>query len=182
MENTFQFENVSMLDHGQMVNQKYNELVADLNDGTSNKFEIPTLFRNNWDSLREYLYSPETLKVYHTYHDCGKPYCKVFREDGKIGYPDHAAISADIFKSVYPNIQNKNVIAELIACDMVFHASNMEEIEKFIDQKSRKFCLSLWLTSLAELYANKEMFDADNQLSFKIKYKKLARVLNKILL
>lgn len=181
MENTFQFKNLSILDHGKMVHEKYKDIIRDLDEGTD-KYEVPELLKSNWIYLKSILYSTQFLKTYHVYHDCGKPYCKEIGEDGKQRFPNHAEISAETFQTIYPQFQDKETIVKFIRNDMVFHAYTMDQIGEFKKTEKTKFIFSLWLTALAELYANKEMFDADNQLSFKIKYKKLTRSLNKILL
>lgn len=181
MENTFQFKNLSIMGHGQSVHEKYLDIIEDLEEN-KNKYELPPLLRANWTTLNKLLFPTlGIMKTYHVYHDCGKPYCKVVGEDGKQRFPNHADISYQVFNDLF-NCDNKETIAKLIQTDMVFHSFSMEDIDTFIKAQPKNFLFSLWLTSMAEIYANKEMFDSDNQLSFKIKYKKLNRILNKILL
>ena len=110
----------------------------------------------------------------------GKPFCLKIDEQGKQHFPNHAQVSYDIFLETFKEIPDRDLIAKLIKNDMMYHKGSVEDIDKFIKENNRIFCLSLWMTSFAELYSNKEMFDDCNQLSFKIKYKKLVKILKKI--
>ncbi len=182
MENTFQFKTLSVMGHGISVHEKYKDLIKDLDEGT-NRYEVPDLLKSNWIYLKSLLYSNDIMKTYHVYHDCGKPYCRTVDDVGKQHFPDHEKISAEIFDKLWSqHFPHKALIHKFIASDMIFHSGSMEDIEAFKTKENARFRMSLWFTSLAELYANKEMFDSNNQLSFKIKYKKLSKCLNKILL
>lgn len=177
MESTYQFKTLSIMGHGKAVRDKYKDIIKDLDEGTG-RYEVPDLLKSNWLYLKSLLYSDKIMETYHIYHDCGKPYCLTIDENGKQHFPDHANVSAKIFRQFF----NDEIAAKLIESDMIFHAGSAEDIDAFKARENARFRFSLWFTSLAELYANKEMFDDANQLSFKIKYKKLNRCLNKILL
>lgn len=120
------------------------------------------------------------MELYHVYHDAGKPFCRTIDENGKQHFPNHSQYSYDIFRETFAEHEHMEIVSKFIQSDMVFHSYNMEQIIEFIANNSKEFCLSLWLTSFAELYSNKEMFDDSNQTSFKIKYKKLIQVAKRL--
>ena len=119
------------------------------------------------------------METYHTLHDCGKPFCLTIDENGKQHFPDHSEVSYNIIRETFADHPHIDIVSKFIKNDMVFHSCGMEFIEKYIIDEDKAFILNLWLTSFAELYANKEMFDDSNQVSFKIKYKKLIKVIKK---
>lgn len=120
------------------------------------------------------------MELYHVYHDAGKPFCRTVDENGKQHFPNHSQHSCDIFRETFTEHEHMKIVSKFIKSDMVFHSCSMEQIVEFIKENSKEFCLSLWLTSFAELYSNKEMFDVGNQTSFKIKYKKLVQVAKRL--
>lgn len=180
MITTYQFKNQSILDHGLSVHKHYKNILKALDNRDLTYYQLPDILVDNWDTLKTLLYPTKTMKMYHIYHDCGKPYCRTIDDSGKQHFPNHSQKSYEIFLEAFSDLQDKQIIAKFIQKDMTFHSSSMEEIDNFLYAFGKEFCFSLWLTSLAELYSNREMFDADNQLSFKIKYKKLMRILKKI--
>jgi hypothetical protein len=119
------------------------------------------------------------MDLYQVYHDCGKPFVRTVDEEGKQHFPNHSEMSYNIFREVFAEHEHVEIVSQFIKSDMVFHSYKMEQIEEFINNNAKEFCLSLFLTSFAELYANKEMFDDSNQTSFKIKHKKLIQVSKK---
>lgn len=120
------------------------------------------------------------MEMYHTFHDCGKPLVRTVDSEGKQHFPNHSEKSYEVFREVFKDNVNVDIISKFIRSDMTYHSYSMENIELFIKDNSKQFCISLWLTSFAEIYANKEMFDIDNQTSFKIKYKKLIKIFKKL--
>lgn len=120
------------------------------------------------------------MELYHVYHDAGKPFCRTVDDNGKQHFAKHSQHSCDIFRETFAEHEHMEIVSKFIENDMVFHSCSMEQIIEFIKQNSKEFCLSLWLTSFAELYSNKEMFDDNNQISFKIKYKKLVQVAKRL--
>lgn len=176
-----QFTNLNILEHGLSVRKHFTQIITDLDSANYSRYELPDKLIQNWHLIRKQLYKQNVLSMYQIYHDCGKPFCITMGEDGKQRFPDHANVSYETFKKYFPDVKDKDIIANLIKNDMVFHSGTMEQIGAFIATEDKKTVFTLWMTSLAELYANKEMFDSDNQLSFKIKYKKLLRVLNKLI-
>jgi hypothetical protein len=88
-------------------------------------------------------------------------------EDGKRHFPNHASVSADIFRKHF----NDESTAKLIGDDMCLHTLTAEEINA--KNWSKRDALSLLITALAELHSNATMFGGIESTSFKIKWKKL---------
>ena len=176
-----QFTNLNILEHGLSVRQQYTNIIKDLNSSNFDEYDFPDKLIDNWSWIKDNLLSDKIMSPYQIYHDCGKPFCLQIDEQGKQHFPNHAEVSHKVFTKYFKDIKHKEKIAFLIKNDMIFHSGSAEEINNFIASTDNKTLWSLWLTSLAELYANKKMFDENNQLSFKIKYKKLTKVLNKII-
>lgn len=185
METTYQFKNQNVLEHGLAVHAKYKNLFTSLENNNPQSY-IPELV-DSWDILHQFIRLPECMELVHVYHDCGKPFCCSKDEEGKQHFPNHAEISAQIFKDIVlpvSSIQSKVITAEeltnYVKYDMYFHSTPMPEIRQKLESISGRefvFYCTLWLTSYAEVIANKQMFDDDNQVSFKIKQKKLAKIL-----
>jgi hypothetical protein len=106
------------------------------------------------------------MAAYHLYHDCGKPHCLVFDEEGRRHFPNHAAASYLTWGRHSDNRQ----IGNLILMDMDIHLLKAEGLAEFA---ARPEALSLLLTGLAEVHANASMFGGIESTSFKIKYKHL---------
>lgn len=175
MKETYQFENINMLDHGQMVSDSYLELIRSLrlNEETIlsiNKEQLDWLLNNQYDS--------DTMKQYHIYHDCGKPYCRIINEEGKQQFPNHAEVSTKIYNQYFDN----EIVSDLIQADMNFHILKGNDLELWINQNkdNKQFLASLYLTAWAELLANSTMFGGTETTSFKIKKKALIKAGNKL--
>lgn len=111
----------------------------------------------------------ETMERYHIFHDCGKPYCLTIDEDGKQHFPDHARISAAIWRV----IGGDELCADLIAHDMDFHIMKPAQAAEY---ERLDLAPALLLTALSELHANAEMFGGIESTSFKIKFKNLNKL------
>jgi len=114
-----------------------------------------------------------TLTTYQTYHDIGKPYCKIYDlEDKKYHFPEHAKISSKTYKEINGS---EDLISILIERDMDIHLIKAKDIETFIGESKidHMIAISLLLTGLAEIHANAEMFGGIESTSFKIKYKQI---------
>lgn len=159
-----------MLEHGLSV-WKYTEKL--IKSDTSDMI-LPQWYIEHKDKLLENLHPIETVKEYNIYHDCGKHLCLTIDENGKRHYPNHAEVS----KKAWLDAGGDELTGRLIGLDMIFHTETFDQIiERNLDIKD--IC-TLMLTSLAELHANGEMFGGFQSDSFKIKFKKLTKLGNKI--
>lgn len=107
------------------------------------------------------------LEKYALWHDCGKSFCKVQDENGKTHFPDHAKMSAAIFRELYPDQED---VATLIEMDMDIHLLPADGIEEFC---SRPQAATLLLAGEAAIHANAELFGGITADSFKIKWRQL---------
>lgn len=155
-----------MLDHGLSV-WKFTQKL--LNSDTTD-MHLPQWYANHEKEILNNLHDVETIRLYNTYHDCGKHICKTIDTEGKAHYPNHAEAS----KQAWLAHGGNTVIGNLIGLDMIMHTENKEEI------KARnlpiKDLMTLWLTAIAEIHANAQMFGGIESTSFKIKFKKLDKI------
>lgn len=114
----------------------------------------------------EKLLDDETLKQYTLFHDCGKPNCQQVDDTGRVHFPNHAAVSAQVWRENGGCEQ----VARLIEMDMKVHTMKADEIPEFIKHRE---AVSLLYTALAEVHANAELFGGIESTSFKIKYKQV---------
>ncbi len=176
MRNCYQFENVSMLDHGQMVHKAYNQLIAQL-DGGEVVVELPPLIQEIYDKTKHLLISNECgdLIMYHEFHDCGKPACLEIDAEGKRHYPNHAEWSRLQYVTVFAE---KGTVPELIGMDMDFHTKSGQDL---INLWKSPLAPTLYFTAWAEIIANATMFGGQDSTSFKIKKKRLIQAGKKCL-
>lgn len=170
MLNTFQFENVSILEHGYLVHKKYLELLDILNYKKENIYNLPDSLFQWFTQNNNNLLDIETLKQYHIYHDCGKPICLEYSDDGKKHFPNHAYHSYNQYKLLF----NNNVISDLILHDMDFHTCKGEQIKEAWKLPNSS---SLYLTAWAEILANCIMFGGIESVNYKIKKKHLVKII-----
>lgn len=175
MKNCYQFKDINMLDHGNMVHDYYSDLLGE------QKYEwdfgkVSDLI----DQLLKNAPEPSLLKDYHVYHDCGKPRCRVVDEQGKQHFPNHAQVSHDVWLEVGGDSET----AWYILHDMDFHILKNDEIVSLLEDPR---AIGLLLTAWAEVHANAQMFGGIDSTSFKIKRKHLEKqtkhlvqVLNKL--
>jgi hypothetical protein len=164
MRNCEQMVGLSVLDHGLMVADYFNDLKMHVLHGAElrHQWRLP-----EWISdprLWSRLPSPEILGNYHTFHDCGKPFCLVVDEDGRRHFPDHAAVS----RQTWLSLEECPEVAELIGMDMDVHLLKDEGVAEFA---KRPQAAALLLTALSEVHANASMFGGIDSTSFKIKWK-----------
>lgn len=166
MNRCYQFEKVTMYQHGLMVHDHYVQLVHTLSKGIPNDI-IPTALvewyqRNQYRLLDHY-----DLMKYHIFHDCGKPLCRTVDDNGKQHFHDHALVSFQQYRRIFPNDID---VAQLIKHDMDFHSCPKSDLTMLA---KGKYGVSLYLTAWAEILANCTMFGGTDSISFKIKRKKL---------
>lgn len=168
MKNCYQFENIDMYQHGVMVHEAYKSLINLLESGMILE-GLPESLIEIYQKNKDNLFDISCMKFYQTYHDCGKPYCRTVDENGKQHFPDHAKVSYEKFKEVFPEEETEQM---LILHDMDFHTLKVEELTELAESD---YGFSLFLTAWAELIANSQMFGGFDSTSFKIKKKKLIK-------
>ncbi len=179
MKNCEQTKGLSVLDHGISVKNYLFDLINHLRTGDSLKYDwiLPDWVMSNKDLILSSLPDDDTLELYTTYHDCGKPFCLTIDNDGKRHFPNHAEVSYQIFKQIF----NNDVAAELIRRDMDIHILKSTGVDEFCKSP---FAITLLLTGLAEVHSNAQIFGGLGSTSFKIKWKSInqrgKQILNKI--
>jgi hypothetical protein len=167
MRNTEQMAGLSVLDHGIMVEEHFRDLRDHVRTGTPLRFawKLPEWISDPrlWNRLP----SAEVLERYQVYHDCGKPFCLTFGDDGRRHFPNHAQVSRETWLSLGECPE----VGELIGMDMDVHLLK-EGVPEFA---KRPQAAALLLTGLAEVHANAGLFGGVDSTSFKIKYKHLDR-------
>lgn len=169
-----QMQGMSVLEHGISVAKYYRDLLSHLQTGSSLKYE--------W-KLPEWVYDPLILEsllptndvlTYLVYHDCGKPLCIHFDDDGRRHFPDHANVSYELWQGMFGDSD----VAWLIKHDMEIHLARASDSERIAD---RKYWATQLLAGLAEVHSNASMFGGIESTSFKIKHKNLSKMGKRIL-
>lgn len=170
MSSCEQTKGMSVYEHGQLVNDYYNDFLHYMKTGvTFHLWKMPTWVDQYGHEIMSNLLDYDTMSRYQIHHDCGKPYCRCVDEDGKIHFPDHANVSADVWSKLFPD--DKKVI-DLIRNDMVIHTIKSDELLEFT---KNPLAVSLLITGLCEIHANASMFGGIESTSFKIKWKQIDR-------
>ena len=166
MKNCEQTKGMSVLQHGESVRDYLFDLINHLRSGTPLKYDwrLPDWVFENKDLILSSLPDDETLELYTTYHDCGKPFTLQIDDEGKRHFPNHAQVSYNIFNEVFDN----PVAAQLILHDMDIHLLKADGVKDF---SQNPYAITLLLTGLAEIHSNCQMFGGINSTSFKIKWK-----------
>lgn len=168
MKDCEQTKGQSVLQHGISVKNYTFDLINHLRFNTPLKYEwvLPDWLYENKDLILSNLPSDKTLKYYTILHDCGKPYCLEYDEDGRKHFPNHAQISFETFNQVFDD----EIAAHLIKHDMDIHLLKADEVEEFC---KNPYALTLLLVGLSEIHSNANMFGGLDSTSFKIKWKKI---------
>ena len=166
MKSAPQTNTQSVYEHGESVRNYMFDLLDHLEDGTPLKYEwkLPDWVYDNKELLLSSLPDSETLSLYTLYHDCGKPFCITYDNEGRKHFPDHANVSHETFKQHF----NNEVAADLVKRDMDFHLLKSEGLKSFSEYE---YCTTLMLSALAEVHSNATMFGGIDSVSFKIKWK-----------
>lgn len=165
MKTCEQTQGQTVYQHGCAVWEKSKLLIS----GDFTNFQLPDFFKEHHAFIVNRMHSLKIFKDYNIFHDCGKPTCKIIDSDGRVHFPGHAVESSRVAKTFIKN----HAVSRLILNDMVLHTSTVAEVER--TTLSEKDSMTLIITAFAELHANAEMFGGLDSLSFKIKYKKLAK-------
>lgn len=175
MRECFQFEGVSVLSHGLTVHNTYLSLKEILTDGRpmGQNWRLPKWI--NHPLVLEFLdyVDDEVMELYHIYHDCGKPVCRIVDADGKQHFPNHAASSKARWIDHSDGSEMAKQVADLIGLDMEAHTLRPSGVSEFA---ARPQAIALLVTGLCELHANAQMFGGIESTGFKIKFKNLERL------
>lgn len=107
------------------------------------------------------------MQEYLGWHDCGKPFCLAYDEQGRPHFPGHATVSA----LVWLEGGGCAHAASLMAQDMDLHTLKAEDCEEFARRPDAGLLL---LAGVASLHANAQDFGGAESESFKIKFKRLS--------
>lgn len=170
MKTTEQMPGLSVHEHGLMVVNSYRNLIQDLEQGIGDETLLAV-----YAQTKGLLLPSKIIETYQEFHDCGKPYCIEFDEQGRRHFPDHANISSSIWKELYPQDDLTHVLMRM---DMDFHTMKSESVDKLWENELSS---TLYLTAWAEIKANSTMFGGEDSVSFKIKKKHLIKAGKRIL-
>ena len=139
---------LSVYQHGLDVANWYRGLWETLKgEHTSYEFHLD---EHDIALLQQLLYfalNPKDARMYQVYHDCGKPYCIEFDDQGRRHFPNHADLSYQYFLQAFDDQRT----ADLIRYDMLCHTAKGEELDKLLQLSDAP---TLLLTAWAELHAN----------------------------
>lgn len=160
----------TILQHGLSVRNRLMELTKFLREESPlvSDWKLPDWCLKYRKRLSTALHDDYTLEKYAIFHDCGKPFCKIFDADGRQHFPNHAEKSAEIWAT----ISDDKLIQKLIQADMDIHTLSAAGIDNFL-HIHKENAITLLIAGLAEIHANAGMFgDSTN---FKIKWKHIDR-------
>ena len=176
MFETSQFEGMNVFEHGVNVHAWFIDLYDHLKDG---KPLTRPWRRSAWvtPKVLDRLLPLEILAEYQTWHDIGKPYCRVVDEEGRQHFPDHAEVSYRTWMENCEPTAEDAIVGELIRKDMLAHTVKGEAAQQFL---SDPHAPSLLLTALAEIHSNAAHMGRLDSDGFKIKWKQLDKLGKKI--
>ncbi|WP_157644045.1 hypothetical protein [Burkholderia ubonensis] len=170
MRACMQFRTQNMLEHGEAVLAKYQTLMAHARDGRlPDGWRQPKWWTPETAQRLAQAQPPEAIMTnYLRYHDCGKPICRIQDEAGRQHFPNHAAVSAQLWAQIGGHPDE----VWLMASDMLLHTGSAEECEAI---RGHRLAPALMFAALSEIHANAEMFGGIETDSFKSKAKQLER-------
>jgi hypothetical protein len=176
MRNCHQTAGQSVLAHGESVCDHFFSLLDHLKgtvDLAGEVWRLPDWLDTYRAKLLDNLHPEGRLRLYTTYHDCGKPYCRqIDKVTGEQRFPDHAKVSRYIWACVGGN----DIVGHLIGEDMVIHLASAEDIDfKVQNEWSCEDSVTLLLAALAEIHSNAKMFGGVGSISFKMKFKQVEK-------
>ena len=167
MKNCPQTDTQSVYEHGVSVKEHIFELIAFLRTGQIGEgWRLPSWMSEYREQLLASLLPDEIIAAYTIFHDCGKPYCITYDEQGRRHFPNHPWMSSEIWKMV----GRHKTIAKLILWDMKIHTMKAVEVDEFCQQRE---AATLLLAGLAEVHSNAKMFGGIDSESFKIKWSQI---------
>lgn len=171
MQSCFQHLTQNMLEHGVAVHDAFLGILSTLameHVQPAPQQCLPDWMIDNRVDLLSRLASLDVMRAYHWYHDCGKPACRTVDAEGRQHFPNHAAVSEQVWLGAGGDSQ----VARLIGMDMLLHTGSAEDMVVLAKLPESA---SLLLTAFAEIHANAALFGGIESTSFKIKYKHLDR-------
>lgn len=184
MMNCLQTEGQTIWEHGHAVANKYRWLQSYLygiRKEDELPFPLPDWVRDNKEFLTKHTFREFIMVTYLQFHDCGKPFCITFDEEGRRHFPNHAEVSYDIWKTFTKPTYENELIGELIRNDMFFHITKPSDEQAIKEMAKRRIAIPLLLAAFCEIHANAEMFGGYQSTSFKIKQKRLNKLATKLL-
>lgn len=176
MKKCEQTKGQSVFEHGISVRNYLFDLINHLRNDDPLIYDwiLPDWVYSNKELLLSSIVDDDTLKLYTEFHDCGKPFCLTIDSEGRRHFPNHSEVSYNIFKDLF----NNQVAADLIRHDMDIHLLKSKDINDFI---KNPYAITLLLSGLSEIHSNAKMFGGLDSVSFKIKYKSIAKNGKKII-
>lgn len=169
MHTCMQFGTLSVLEHGRLVTEAFSTLREALATGnTPPGWRIPAWLLQNPEPFLSRLHPAEVIYNYQLYHDCGKPFCRTVDANGKVHFPNHAEHSERAWLAAGGDA----LTGRLIGLDMAMHLASAEDMQRLAALPD---AASLYLTAVAEVHANAEMFGGHCSASFLSKMKHLDR-------
>ena len=170
MSNCEQTSGQSVLQHGESVKNYLFDLINHMRTGSPLEYKwiLPDWLIDNKNLILSSLPDDETLELYTTYHDCGKPFCLLTDGDGKRHFPNHSEVSHYYFNQVFDN----KIASDLIRHDMDIHLLKSNGVDEFC---KNKHAITLLLTGISEIHSNSSMFGGIDSTSFKIKNKNITQ-------
>lgn len=180
MRRTEQTKGLSVLAHGVMVRNRYSELLGicqGVLEADPDRWRLPSWVGEYGTRLAELAAPTVVVDRYTVMHDCGKPTVRVVSDEGRVHFPDHARVSAEIFSEVYPASHPTmgelySLAARLVADDMDIHLLKADGVAEFGERPTWATHL---LVGLAEVHANSDMFGGIESPGFKSKWRTLER-------
>jgi hypothetical protein len=166
MEACEQTTGMSVLRHGELVRDFYDDLIAHLETGSvlKGEWKLPDWVAD--PRVFEKQLGREIVREYARMHDCGKPSVRTVDEEGRQHFSDHAAAS----ERIWLEIGGDSLIGRLIGMDMDIHTIKDADVAEFA---SRPEAATLMLIGLSEIHANASMFGGIDSVSFKMKWKQI---------
>lgn len=158
----------SVAQHCKKTYDAFRGVMGHLKTGLASTLPVPDWLGAHRDAFLK-LGTEELVPMYQylTMHDCSKPFCLEFDEEGRAHFPGHAALSARLWVELGGSVR----VASLIAQDMDLHMLKAEDAEAFATRPDAGLLL---LSGLASLHANAADFGGAGSDSFKIKFKRLS--------
>lgn len=167
MQHCPQTDTQSVYQHGVSVKEHTFALIQMLQSGEiQNGWILPNWFSQYRQQILARLLPLDIIEEYTIYHDCGKPYCLTYDDQGKKHFPNHAEISYQTWLTVGGN----ELSAKLMQMDMLIHTIKANDLDEFIQHPE---AITLLISGLAEIHSNAKMFGGTDSTSFKIKWNQI---------
>lgn len=167
MQQCPQTDTQSVYQHGISVKEHTFTLIQMLQSGELySGWILPDWFFQYRQQILARLLPLDIIEEYTVYHDCGKPYCLIYDDQGKKHFPNHAEVSYQTWLTVGGN----ELSAKLMKMDMLIHTIKANDLDEFIQHPE---AITLIVSGLAEIHSNAKMFGGIDSTSFKIKWNQI---------